>query len=111
MEQQKRTNPKPESTGAIPPAEIRTTHFPTACALLAHGEIMTACTNYGRMAEFVFQPTPKALRIVEAARTEGLDVPVPLKRFMECYDLMRDACKSRRPWPVGIQLFPSSDRQ
>ena len=93
------------------PAEIRTTHFPTACALLAHGEIMTDCADFGRISEFVFQPTPKALRIVEAARTEGLDVPVPLKRFMRCYDIMRDAKNGRRLFPVGIQLFPPSDRQ
>ena len=89
------------------PTEIRTTHFPTACALLAHGEIMTDCCNYGRMSEFVFKPTPKALRIVEAARTEGQDIPVPMKQFMQCYDIMRDARFGRCPWPVGVQLSNS----
>ena len=43
-------------------------HFPTACTLLAYGEIMVSCCPIGRMSEFVFAPTPTALRIVEDIR-------------------------------------------
>ena len=109
-EQEIRSNIPPDCAGAIPLAEIRTTHFPTACALLAHGEMMAACCLIGRMAEFVFHTTAKALRIVGGTRNPNEDVAVPLKRFMECYDVMRDAQRKRRQWPVGIRLFAPDQR-
>lgn len=98
------TNQRNHST--TPPAEpLRLSHFPAICALLVHGHTLTNATKSGNFFEAEFERNAETERVLAAARDPRFDVLVPLDRYMNAYDLLRDATRGRRPLPVGKRLY------